>query len=128
MTKRILHIVTNVARYEGRDDPTGLWLGELTHAYDEFEKMNYQQDIASPLGGHVPLDPKSLGMLVMDDSIRARKDNPAFMHLLDNSLKASDVNWQDYDAIYYTGGHGVMWDFLNDAALWPAYATVTVVC
>lgn len=117
MTKRILHIVTNVARYEGMDYPTGLWLGELTHAYDEFEKMNYRQDIASPLGGQVPLDPKSLGMLVMDDSIRARKDNPAFMQLLENSLKASEVNWQDYDAMYYTGGHGVMWDFLNDASL-----------
>lgn len=117
MTKRILHIVTNVARYEGRDDPTGLWLGELTHAYDEFEKLNYRQDIASPLGGHTPLDPKSLGRLVLDDSIRARKDDPAFMRLLDNTLKASDVKWQDYDAIYYTGGHGVMWDFLNDATL-----------
>lgn len=117
MTKRILHIVTNVARYEGIDRPTGLWLGELTHAYDEFERMHYIQDIASPEGGKIPIEPKSLGYFVIDESIRARQHDPAFMQLLDNTLKASDVNWQDYDAIYYTGGHAVMWDFLNDPAL-----------
>lgn len=117
MAKRILHIVTNVSRYEGRDDPTGLWLGELTHAYDEFEKQGYQQDIASPLGGPVPIDPKSLGRMAIDDSIRARQNNTDFMQQLAHSLKVSDLNWQDYDAIYYTGGHGVMWDFLNDTAL-----------
>ena len=39
MSKRILHVVTNVSRYKNVDEPTGLWLGELTHAYDEFEKL-----------------------------------------------------------------------------------------
>lgn len=117
MTKRILHIVTNVAQYENQNKPTGLWLGELTHAYDEFEKMNYVQDIASPNGGKVPIDPKSLGRMVLDESIKARQQDAAFMQLLESSLKASTLNWQDYDAIYYTGGHGVMWDFLDDATL-----------
>ncbi|HBO70921.1 MAG TPA: type 1 glutamine amidotransferase domain-containing protein, partial [Acinetobacter sp.] len=55
MSKRILHVVTNVAQYEDDDRPTGLWLGELTHAYDEFEKQNYIQDIVSPQGGISPL-------------------------------------------------------------------------
>ena len=117
MTKRILHIVTNVGQYEGIDRPTGLWLGELTHAYDEFEKKNYIQEIVSPKGGKSPLEPKSLGSFVADDSVLARKNSPEFMELLDNTLKPSEVNWQDYDAIYYTGGHAVMWDFLNDPAL-----------
>ncbi|MFX9150234.1 type 1 glutamine amidotransferase domain-containing protein, partial [Acinetobacter baumannii] len=48
MSKRILHVVTNVSRYKNVDEPTGLWLGELTHAYDEFEKQGYVQDIVSP--------------------------------------------------------------------------------
>ncbi|MGV7009407.1 type 1 glutamine amidotransferase domain-containing protein, partial [Acinetobacter baumannii] len=51
MSKRILHIVTNVSRYKDVDQQTGLWLGELTHAYDEFEKQGYIQDIVSPNGG-----------------------------------------------------------------------------
>lgn len=61
------------------------------------------------------------------------------MQLLENTKKPSEINWEDYDVIYYTGGHGVMWDFLNNAelqemtrniyekvALFPVYVMVTV--
>lgn len=113
MSKRVLHIVTNVAAYENVNQPTGLWLGELTHAYDEFEKKNYIQDIISPNGGNSPIEPKSLGRFVADESVLKRKNDPVFMKLLENTKKPSDIYWQDYDVIYYTGGHGVMWDFLN---------------
>jgi putative intracellular protease/amidase len=117
MSKRILHVVTNVSRYKDVDEPTGLWLGELTHAYDEFEKQGYIQDIVSPNGGKTPIEPKSLGALVADKSVKAREDDQAFITLLANTFKPSDINWQDYDAIYYTGGHGVMWDFLDNPEL-----------
>lgn len=117
MSKRILHVVTNISKYEGIDRPTGLWLGELTHAYDEFEKQNYIQDIVSPNGGLSPIEPKSLERFVADASVLKRKNDPAFMQLLETTKKPSEVNWQDYDAIYYTGGHGVMWDFLDNAEL-----------
>lgn len=117
MSKRILHVVTNIGQYQNIQRPTGLWLGELTHAYDEFEKMDYVQDIVSPKGGNSPIEPKSLEYFVADNSVLARKNDPKFMQLLENTLKPTDVQWQDYDAIYYTGGHGVMWDFLNDATL-----------
>ncbi|GAA5630134.1 hypothetical protein Acal02_00731 [Acinetobacter calcoaceticus] len=117
MSKRILHVVTNVAQYEKVDRPTGLWLGELTHAYDEFEKHHYIQDIVSPLGGHSPIEPKSLERFVADTSVLKRKNDPAFMQLLETTKKPDEINWQDYDAIYYTGGHGVMWDFLDNPDL-----------
>ncbi len=117
MSKRILHVVTNVAQYEKVDRPTGLWLGELTHAYDEFEKHDYIQDIVSPLGGHSPIEPKSLERFVADASVLKRKNDPAFMQLLETTKKPDEINWQDYDAIYYTGGHGVMWDFLDNPEL-----------
>ena len=117
MSKRILHVVTNVAQYEDDDRPTGLWLGELTHAYDEFEKQNYIQDIVSPLGGVSPLEPKALGRFVADTSVIKRKNDASFMKLLENTKKPSEINWQDYDVIYYTGGHGVMWDFLDNREL-----------
>jgi len=117
MSKRILHVVTNVAQYEKVDRPTGLWLGELTHAYDEFEKHHYIQDIVSPLGGRSPIEPKSLERFVADTSVLKRKNDPAFMQLLETTKKPAEINWQDYDAIYYTGGHGVMWDFLDNPEL-----------
>ena len=73
MSKRILHIVTNVSRYKDVDQQTGLWLGELTHAYDEFEKQGYIQDIVSPNGGKTPIEPKSLVPLVADKSVKDRE-------------------------------------------------------
>lgn len=117
MSKRILHIVTNIAEYNQIKRPTGLWLGELTHAYDKFEKYNYVQDIVSPLGGNSPIEPKSLGRFVADELVLKRKNDPGFMQLLQNTKKPSEINWQDYDVIYYTGGHGVMWDFLDNPEL-----------
>lgn len=73
MSKRILHIVTNVSRYKDVDQQTGLWLGELTHAYDEFEKQGYIQDIVSPNGGKTPIEPKSLVPLVADNLLKTEK-------------------------------------------------------
>lgn len=117
MSKRILHVVTNVEKYAGSQRATGLWLGELTHAYDEFEKKNYLQDIVSPKGGLSPLEPKSLGRFVADRSVMARKHDPEFMKKLEQTFKPTEIHWQDYDAIYYTGGHGVMFDFLDNQDL-----------
>lgn len=117
MSKRILHIVTNIDKYRNVDRPTGLWLGELTHAYDQFEKEGYLQDIVSPLGGQSPLEPKSLESFVADKSVLKRLNDPKFMDLLKNTKKPSEINWRDYDVIYYTGGHGVMWDFLDNPEL-----------
>lgn len=117
MTKRILHIVTNVSAYEGGHGSTGLWLSELTHAYDEFEKVNYLQDIVSPKGGKSPIDPKSLLHALADKTVKRRENDPAFMQRLEHTQKPSDINWQDYDAIYYAGGHGAMWDFLDNKEL-----------
>lgn len=71
----------------------------------------------SPHGGKSPIEPKSLGRFVADASVLKRKNDPTFMQLLDNTLAPSEVNWQDYDVIYYTGGHGVMWDFLDNPEL-----------
>ncbi|NQB44272.1 hypothetical protein DZ915_019615, partial [Pseudomonas aeruginosa] len=51
MTKRILHVVTNVAHYADPTQPTGLWLSELTHAYEIFAARGYQQRLVSPRGG-----------------------------------------------------------------------------
>lgn len=55
MGKRIIHVVSNVAHYTDPSKPTGLWLSELTHAYDTFAAKGYEQRIVSPKGGSSPL-------------------------------------------------------------------------
>lgn len=111
-TKRILVIVTNVDEYKKSGMRTGLWLGELTHFWDVAEPRGFSMDIASPSGGKVPIDPESLSHEVLAElNTGKRYENRRFMDLLEDTRKISEVNVEDYDAIYLTGGHGVMFDF-----------------
>ncbi|MFC9253128.1 type 1 glutamine amidotransferase domain-containing protein [Amycolatopsis thailandensis] len=114
--QKILIIVTNVREYEKAGMRTGLWLGELTHFYDYAEEHGFELDIASPAGGYVPIDPESLAHDVLGElgTDRRYRDRD-FMDLLKDTKKASDVKAEDYDAIYFTGGHGVMFDFRDQA-------------
>ncbi|NMN95596.1 type 1 glutamine amidotransferase domain-containing protein [Antrihabitans stalactiti] len=114
-TNRILVIVTNVNEYEKVGYRTGLWLGELTHFYDFAVENGFAVDIASPAGGFVPIDPESLAHDYLDElGTGERYRDREFMNLLDDSKKIADVDVDDYDAIYFTGGHGVMFDFRGD--------------
>jgi putative intracellular protease/amidase len=114
-TGKILIIVTNAGEYEKVGYRTGLWLGELTHFYDYVTDNGFAVDIASPRGGHVPIDPESLAHEVLaEQGTDKRYRDREFMNLLENTKKAGDVDVEDYDAIYFTGGHGVMFDFRGD--------------
>ncbi|MGI9611997.1 MAG: type 1 glutamine amidotransferase domain-containing protein [Acidimicrobiales bacterium] len=118
MTKKALIVATNHSDFEhAKADPTGLWLSELTHFYDEFERAGIDIDIASPLGGKVPIDGRSLGRIVLDKATKRRHEDPEFMALLDNTRPLSDVDGENYDVLYFAGGHGAMWDFANNDEL-----------
>lgn len=120
---KLLAIVTSVGEYDKVGFRTGLWLGELTHFLDAAEEAGHSVDIASPLGGYVPIDPESLMMQEMGaavglkSAVHKRYQDRVFMNRLQDSLKIADLNAEAYDAIYLTGGHGVMFDFSdNDLA------------
>lgn len=115
--RRVLVVMTNHAAYPSRSDTTGLWLTELTHFYDVLREAGYLMDFVSPRGGKVPLDERSLGWLYRDDSAKAHLKDPAFMGRLEATQSAASVNPSDYLAIYYTGGHGTMWDFKGNQDL-----------
>lgn len=117
MKKRILHVVTNVGHYDDAAHPTGLWLSELTHAYDVFGAHGHEQHLVSPRGGATPIEPRSLKWPYFDQSARRGQADRALSALLASTARPAQVNARDYDAIYFTGGHGVMWDFPEDVAL-----------
>ncbi|WP_018599741.1 type 1 glutamine amidotransferase domain-containing protein [Mycobacterium sp. 155] len=117
MTKRILNVVTNVSHYEDPSERTGLWLSELTHAYHVFVEAGYEQTIVSPKGGFSPLEPRSLKFPNYDKSARAWKADDAKMALLANTSSPDEIDSADYDAIYFTGGHAVMFDFPDSQGL-----------
>lgn len=114
---KILVVMTNHAKYPSREDTTGLWVTELTHFYDVARKAGYEMDFISPNGGVVPLDERSQKRIYMDKEAYAHLADKNFMARLNNTLKPSDVKATDYKAIYFTGGHGVMWDFPNNPEL-----------
>lgn len=135
-TNRILIIVTNVSEYETVGFRTGLWLGEMTHFWDVAEKAGYQLNIASPMGGYIPLDPESLAATVLKDGgTDKRYEDRAFMNRLLDTMKIEDADPAAYDAVYMTGGHGVCFDFPKSeplakltARLFEAGKVVSAVC
>ncbi|KAB8211888.1 class I glutamine amidotransferase-like protein [Aspergillus parasiticus] len=117
MVKRILNVVTNVGHYDDPSHPTGLWLSELTHAWHVFEEHGFDQTIVSPAGGPCPLEPRSLKFPNYDKTAKAWHADPARMALLENTASPDQINSADFDAIYFTGGHAVMYDFLDSEGL-----------
>ncbi|MFJ4345213.1 type 1 glutamine amidotransferase domain-containing protein [Pseudomonas sp. NPDC089401] len=113
--KKILVVVTNTAKYPGLKRATGLWLGEAVHFVDKVQQAGYSVDYVSPAGGYVAIDPHSLQMA--PDLDWQWYDDKAFMTRLGTSLSPGNVRAEDYGAIYYTGGHGVMYDFPDNAPL-----------
>ncbi len=114
--KKILIVVTNTLRYGQTDDPTGLWLGEATEFAQILEQAGYVVDYVSPRGGFVPLDPRS--MKYTDAEIMEMYATPDFQRkALTTSLAPEQIDPADYAAIYYAGGHGVMWDFPDNQPL-----------
>ncbi|BCA55082.1 protease I [Nitrospira sp. KM1] len=122
-TGKILIIVTNTDQYKKVGLRTGLWLGELVHFWDIAEKAGYQMDIVSPEGGKVPIDPESLivsevaNTVGIGSDVSKRYEDREFMDLLDRTRNVSDANVRDYDAMYLTGGHGVMFDYPTSVSL-----------
>ncbi|MGL4377264.1 MAG: type 1 glutamine amidotransferase domain-containing protein [Microcoleaceae cyanobacterium] len=115
MTKKILVVLTSVEKYPNLNRATGLWLGEAVHFVKKVEEAGYEIDYVSPEGGYTPIDPHSLEMADPIDWEWYQKKE--FMNRLGATLKPSEVNPDHYVAIYYAGGHGVIWDFPDNEAL-----------
>jgi putative intracellular protease/amidase len=114
---KVLIVVTSIAKYRNHNIPTGLWLSELTHLYAACVKNNILPVIVSPKGGNTPLDPESLKPLVLDKLTKKYFHDPEFMKLLNNTASLDSININEFDAIYLTGGHGTMYDFVGNPKL-----------
>lgn len=133
MSKKILVAVSSFEKYPNLPRATGLWLGEAVHFVQKVESAGYTVDFISPRGGYTPIDPHSLAMAEPVDW--AWYQDKAFMNRLGTTLRPDQVRAEDYIAIYFAGGHGVIWDFPDDAGLqalsrdiYEAGGWVTSVC
>ncbi|EKF6269904.1 type 1 glutamine amidotransferase domain-containing protein [Staphylococcus pseudintermedius] len=110
--KKIMIVNTSYDQFDGFDLPTGLWLSELVHFYDVFQNNpNYQLDIYNINGGETPIDPVSMNKVTLDRLTKKYYEDETFMRKLHDSPSIDEVDVTQYDVIYFTGGHGVMYDF-----------------
>jgi putative intracellular protease/amidase len=112
--KHILVVLTSHDTLGNTGEKTGFWLEELAAPYYAFIKAGYKLTLASPAGGKPPLDPKSNLVDFQTDDTRRFEDDKDAQSALANTKKLSDISSADYDAVFYPGGHGPLWDLRED--------------
>lgn len=107
-------ILTSHSELVNTDSKTGVWLGEFTDPYFEFIDKGYTVTLASPKGGKPPIDPRSeLTENITSSNRRFKKDEKAQKDF-EFTLKLSDIKADDFDAVFFPGGHGPMGDLAKD--------------
>jgi putative intracellular protease/amidase len=132
---KILMVLTshNVLGSTGR--PTGFWLEEFTAPYYVFLDAGQQVTVASPKGGQPPIDPKSDEPANQTASMTRFKGDKDAQAVLASTVKLADMKVSDFDTVFYSGGHGPMWDLAEDPvsialieAFYDAGKPVAAVC
>lgn len=110
----ILMVLTSHSALGDTGEKTGFWVEEFAAPYYVLADAGAVITIASPAGGQPPVDPKSEAADAQTPATeRFYKDFEAIDKVA-NTVKLSDVNATDYDAVFYPGGHGPLWDLAND--------------
>lgn len=118
MTSRILMIVTSNARMGTTGKPTGLWAEELAVPYYAMVDAGADVTLASPAGGPAPIDPGSLKPTGQNDPVVERLlADTALQARMAATPKAADFDGAQFDAVFFPGGHGTMWDLPVDAGV-----------
>lgn len=108
-------VITSHADLGNTGEKTGFWVEEFAAPYYAFIDAGAQVTLASPLGGQPPIDPKSeLEDFQTNATRRFDADKPA-QALVASTAKLAELDSEDYDAVFYPGGHGPMWDFPDNA-------------
>lgn len=135
MSKRILIVLTSHDQLGDTGEKTGFWLEEFAAPYYTFKDAGAEITLASPKGGQPPVDPKSELDDFQTNATRRFNADTTSQTQLAETLKLSEVNASDYDAIFYPGGHGPLWDLVTDQnsiqlieSFWEQNKPVSAVC
>lgn len=111
---RILMVLTSHDRLGDTGKKTGFWLEEFAAPYYVFKDAGAEVTLASPKGGHPPLDPASDKPDAQTESTKRFKGDKVAQNDLANTAVLSSVSADGFDAIFYPGGHGPLWDLAED--------------
>ncbi|ROM89549.1 type 1 glutamine amidotransferase domain-containing protein [Pseudomonas brassicacearum] len=132
---KILMVLTSHDQLGNTGEKTGFWLEEFAAPYYVFKDAGATLTLASPKGGQPPLDPKSDAPDSQTEATRRFRNDPVAQKALANTLKLTQIKAGDYDAVFYPGGHGPLWDLAEDRdsinlieTLYAAGKPVAAVC
>ncbi|WP_187484828.1 type 1 glutamine amidotransferase domain-containing protein [Pantoea agglomerans] len=111
---KILMVLTSHDELGTTGKKTGFWLEELAAPYYAFLDAGAEITLASPKGGQPPLDPKSDEPDSQTDETRRFHADSAAQAVLASTVKLDTVDQEEFDAVFYPGGHGPLWDLAND--------------
>jgi hypothetical protein len=111
---KVLMVLTSHDQLGNTGRKTGFWLEELAAPYYVFKDAGVEITLASPKGGRPPLDPKSNEPNFQTDTTRRFEKDAAANAQLDKTVRLDSVKQEDYDTVFYPGGHGPMWDLAED--------------
>lgn len=132
---KVLVVLTSHDQLGDTGNKTGFWVEEFAAPYYVLADAGVDVTIASPKGGQPPIDPKSALSEFQTEATRKFDADQELQAKLAASIKLNEVNEQDYDAIFYPGGHGPLWDLANDEtsialieSFWKNDKPVAAVC
>ncbi|MTI30199.1 type 1 glutamine amidotransferase domain-containing protein [Xanthovirga aplysinae] len=112
--KKVLFILTSHGQLGNTGEKTGFWIEEFASPYYLLKDKGVEVVLASPKGGQPPIDPKSELPDFMTPATERFKRDQETQEILSKTLKLDSVNQQDFDAVFYPGGHGPLWDLAED--------------
>lgn len=112
---KVLIVLTSHGELGDTGKRTGFWVEEFAAPYYELAAAGAEITLASPKGGQPPIDPRSEEAEAQTQFTRRFDKDEPLKQKLANTLKLSDVKASDYDAVFYPGGHGPLWDLTKDA-------------
>jgi putative intracellular protease/amidase len=132
---RILFVLTSHSELGNTGHKTGFWIEEFAAPYYVLSDAGAEIVLASPQGGQPPIDPKSETPENQTEATRRFYADKELRQLLANTKKLSEVSASEFDAVFYPGGHGPLWDLSNDPdsirlieEFWKTNKPVTAVC
>lgn len=112
--KKVLIVLTSHDQLGNTGDKTGFWLEEFAAPYYFFKDKGVEITLASPKGGHPPIDPKSELPDFQTDATRRFEGDVEAKVILSKTVPLETVKQEDYDAVFYSGGYGPLWDLAGN--------------
>jgi putative intracellular protease/amidase len=111
---KVLIVLTSHSELGNTGDKTGFWIEEFAAPYYVLADAGSELTIASPKGGQPPVDPKSESPDAQTTATKRFYGDYDLIDKVAHTLQLSEVNEADYDAVFYPGGHGPLWDLATD--------------